>query len=181
MDYFQQMSASDPVRMTKRAKKILARAMNAILDDPKHWDQATWHCRTSHCLAGLIDVQMGYWSEQQEHPTKRGLLLMDKYTSSVFADLAHVSHRPSEALGMYPKSPYLFGYLTRRRATLALELPAVVAECLYDANLDKAQLYRACKLLVEDPEPTLDKLIKTIARGKEPNQYRRLKVGGIKP
>jgi len=36
--------------------ELLAKAVQAIKDNPNHWNQDHWHCGTSHCLAGFIHL-----------------------------------------------------------------------------------------------------------------------------
>ena len=31
-------------------------AMDWILANPQHWDQSAWHCGTSHCFAGVVQM-----------------------------------------------------------------------------------------------------------------------------
>lgn len=31
--------------------------LEAIERNPKHWDQTDWHCGTSHCFAGVAELQ----------------------------------------------------------------------------------------------------------------------------
>jgi hypothetical protein len=35
---------------------ILVKALELIEANPAHWSQSTWHCGTSHCLAGFCDI-----------------------------------------------------------------------------------------------------------------------------
>jgi hypothetical protein len=42
-------------------KELLLKTLETIKANPKHWDQQSWHCNTSHCFAGfaqLIDRQL---------------------------------------------------------------------------------------------------------------------------
>jgi hypothetical protein len=42
---------------TKFHPKRFARVMEDILDNPKHWNQGSWHCGTSHCWAGFAEMR----------------------------------------------------------------------------------------------------------------------------
>jgi len=35
----------------------LRRTINRIKDNPQHWDQRFWHCKTSHCFAGFAQLE----------------------------------------------------------------------------------------------------------------------------
>lgn len=43
--------------MRQPNKEMFAKVMNKILTEPKCWDQGTWHCGTTHCFAGLVEVE----------------------------------------------------------------------------------------------------------------------------
>lgn len=34
----------------------LQATLDAVLANPKHWRQASWHCGTSHCFAGFAEM-----------------------------------------------------------------------------------------------------------------------------
>lgn len=36
--------------------ELLQRGVEAIKANPENWDQLNWHCGTSHCLAGFIQI-----------------------------------------------------------------------------------------------------------------------------
>lgn len=37
-------------------QQMAIKAMNWIEDNPKHWDQKNWHCGTTHCYAGIVEI-----------------------------------------------------------------------------------------------------------------------------
>lgn len=50
-------------------RKILRQALQMVKDNPSHWDQTFWHCGTSHCFGGMIDlilVQLPIWATYEE-------------------------------------------------------------------------------------------------------------------
>jgi hypothetical protein len=36
--------------------ELLQKTLGAIKDNPQHWNQKYWHCRTSHCFAGFAEL-----------------------------------------------------------------------------------------------------------------------------
>lgn len=42
-----------------RLRKIIAK----IKKNPKCWDQAEWHCGTSHCIAGHAQIEAGKYKQ----------------------------------------------------------------------------------------------------------------------
>ena len=39
-------------------KPLLRSTLELIKANPDHWDQEYWHCKTSHCFAGFVDLQL---------------------------------------------------------------------------------------------------------------------------
>jgi len=42
-----------------RGKRLLALAINQIIEHPETHDQTTWHCGTKHCFGGHIQIMGG--------------------------------------------------------------------------------------------------------------------------
>ena len=42
-----------------RGPKLLATAVNKVLENPECWDQKTWHCGTKHCIGGWCQILGG--------------------------------------------------------------------------------------------------------------------------
>jgi hypothetical protein len=42
-----------------RNKELLQKVVDAIREHPDQWDQTTWHCGTSHCVAGWAEILSG--------------------------------------------------------------------------------------------------------------------------
>ena len=40
--------------------KLAAQVINHILDNPETWDQGDWHCETTHCFAGYVQIMGGH-------------------------------------------------------------------------------------------------------------------------
>ena len=36
--------------------KVLKEILKFIIQHPEHWDQEIWHCGSSHCVAGFIEL-----------------------------------------------------------------------------------------------------------------------------
>lgn len=36
--------------------ELLQKTLDAIKANPKHWNQKSWHCGTSHCFAGFAEL-----------------------------------------------------------------------------------------------------------------------------
>jgi hypothetical protein len=43
-----------------RGAQLLRAAVNHIIEHPESWDQARWHCGTSHCLFGQCQIMAGF-------------------------------------------------------------------------------------------------------------------------
>lgn len=37
-------------------KELLQEALDLLKANPNHWDQKIWHCGTSHCYAGFVEL-----------------------------------------------------------------------------------------------------------------------------
>ena len=49
---------------TKFVPEMLVKALHLISQNPNHWNQNDWHCGTSHCLAGFLEIiDLGYASQ----------------------------------------------------------------------------------------------------------------------
>jgi hypothetical protein len=42
----------------KLNKELLKSTLKLIKENPEHWNQEEWHCGTSHCFAGLVELQV---------------------------------------------------------------------------------------------------------------------------
>lgn len=49
-------AASGWVKFVKPDIELLDAAIRVIKEHPEHWNQETWHCGTSHCIAGHIQL-----------------------------------------------------------------------------------------------------------------------------
>lgn len=39
-------------------KELLRETLQTIKANPQHWNQANWHCGTSHCFAGIVECKL---------------------------------------------------------------------------------------------------------------------------
>ena len=60
--------------ITKEEKQLLAKAMNQILEHPETWDQTVWHCGTSHCFGGWVQIFGGHKESDTVIASMRELL-----------------------------------------------------------------------------------------------------------
>ena len=37
---------------------LLDNTLKLIKENPRHWNQERWHCGTSHCFAGFVELQV---------------------------------------------------------------------------------------------------------------------------
>lgn len=72
-----------------RGRRLAAAVCNQIIQHPESWNQCEWHCGTSHCVAGWIDVLAGYYNPKTDGPTAKGESVGDS-----------VSDRAKHALGL---------------------------------------------------------------------------------
>lgn len=62
-------------------RHILLQALDDIYKNPSHWLQEKWHCGTSHCLAGFIQVRQD-WTNKTGNIKFLDYLSQKEYDSS---------------------------------------------------------------------------------------------------
>jgi hypothetical protein len=84
----------------KPNKELLLKTLQTIKDNPQHWNQAVWHCDTSHCFAGfaqLLDLKLPLdYVDEDEDVDPDG----DPYDSGLYFKGTDTGEYAQEALGL---------------------------------------------------------------------------------
>ena len=123
-------------------KTLLKTTLQLIKDNPQYWDQQVWHCSTTHCFAGFVELQLMDLPIYQDIDDL--LILYYKDDFSYTFDTLYPSLDTQAFLSKYPfiNSFYSRFELTKHIASFALGLDSIQSELLFNCDNTLDDLHR---------------------------------------